>query len=330
MFFCCATRGGEDDQPDAADEKAREDAAAKIQARQRGNKGRKRAAERQGQIDAYKEAAAANAAKGGNADEVESMGGGGEAGAQQGPVRLLALEIISAKGLRDVVGGRLSGKKSSPFARIEMGGIKVETDSVKNNLNPTWNDRREIVDADEMVDLNINISVWHPEVKKKPEICLGRCTLDAKEYQKNGFEGDLKLNDTGLKKGDAFIKIKASWAERANAPNAGRISAYRDQPVETWIVRFRAIGLRCGPGVHEERTKVDLVPGEEFNVVEAVDGANGQKFLRLQDGRGWAFLKSAKDGEILCERLDAIEQTPVEEEGEEDPDSPTAPPAKTA
>lgn len=327
MFFCCATRGGEEDQAASPDEeKAREDAAAKIQARQRGNKGRKRAAERQNQIDAYKEAAAA---KGGNADEVESMGGG-EANAPKGAVRLLALEIISAKGLRDVVGGRLTGKKSSPFARIELGGIKVETDSVKNNLNPTWNDRREIVDADEMLDLNINISVWHPEVKKKPEICLGRCTLDAKEYKKNGFEGELKLNDTGLKKGDAFIKIKASWAERISAPNNGRISAYKDQPVETWIVRFRAIGLRCGPGVHEERTKVDLVPGEEFNVVEAVDGANGQKFLRLQDGRGWAFMVSAKDGEVLCEQLDAIKQEPVEEEGEDVTEEASMPPAKTA
>jgi hypothetical protein len=243
---------------------------------------------------------------------------------------MLHLEIVSAKNLRDVVGGRLTGNKSCPFVRVEVGGVKVDTEIIKNKLNPVWDESIEIVDHQAGTD--IQFSVWHPAVKKKPEICLGTAILEAKSFEANGFDSELKLKDTGLKKGDSLLKIKVSWAERAVAPNNGRISAYNAHPPVMWIVRFRAIGLRLGPGVHEERTKIDLTPGEEFAVVETISGANNQQFLRLEDGRGWAFTKSVKDGEMLCEKLEDTQQV-VEDipEGNDGPDAqePPEPPTQT-
>jgi len=50
---------------------------------------------------------------------------------------------------------------------------------------------------------------------------------------------------------------------------------------------------------------------------------NGQRFLRLADGRGWAFTVSSKDGEILCEKMqedeivEADEAAPEAQEPEE-------------
>lgn len=90
-------------------------------------------------------------------------------------------------------------------------------------------------------------------------------------------------------------------------------SARRQREIEMWIARFRKLGLRSGPGTHEQRVGVDIHPGEEFGVIEIVAGAGGQEFLRLADGRGWAFTKSARDGECLAERLQAKEAVVLED-----------------
>jgi len=323
-YLCCVSDKGDDGvNPDEADgaapapvaappiaaggvDQEQEAAAQKIQAVQRGKQGRKRAKERQDEIDKYRSAASAAPA--------EDLGG--EEGGNQGPTRLLSIDVVSAKNLRNVVSGLL-GKKSSPFVRLEVGGVTVETSIMRSALNPVWNEPFEV--ADYKAGTDVNFSVWHPAVKKKGEICLGRASLPATAFETEAYDSALKLNDTGLKKGDAFLNVKVAWFEKKSEPNGKRISAFRvDAPVEMWITRFRAIGLRFGPGLNESRTGVDLKPGEEFGVVETVEGGGGQKYLRLQDGRGWAFMVSAKDGEILAEKLDAKEVEVIEEEGVEE------------
>eukprot|EP00929_Paragymnodinium_shiwhaense_P039407 TRINITY_DN20688_c0_g1_i1.p1 TRINITY_DN20688_c0_g1~~TRINITY_DN20688_c0_g1_i1.p1 ORF type:complete len:316 (-),score=103.03 TRINITY_DN20688_c0_g1_i1:316-1263(-) len=299
-FLCCSTReDGYSEEQEAA--------AVKIQALQRGKQGRR-------DFNAYKAAAATST-------EVEELGGAeaGAADAPPPPARLLQVEIVGAKGLKDVVGARLRGKKSDPFCYCEVGDIKFQTAIQKNKLAPVWNESFEVVDCPS--DAEVKFMIAHPAVKKNPEICLGKATVQADLYQENGWEGTLTLSETGLKKGDAFLTVKLSWMQRAAA--AKRISAFKEVPVEMWIVRFRSVGLRSGPGVSEGRIGVDLTPGEEFGVIEVVEGQGGQQYLRLADGRGWAFTKSLKDGEVLCEPM--VEKEVVEaDEGVDDPTQETA------
>jgi len=64
------------------------------------------------------------------------------------------------------------------------------------------------------------------------------------------------------------------------------------------------VGLRTRPDTSDDSRcgdKAVLRPGERFEVSVIVDGEDGQKFLKLADGRGWAFTKSTRDGRTLCE-----------------------------
>jgi len=62
-----------------------------------------------------------------------------------------------------------------------------------------------------------------------------------------------------------------------------------------------AIGLRAVPELEGARTGDTLQPGAVFAVSEELRGADGTLFLRLADGRGWAF--EGKPGEgTVCMR----------------------------
>lgn len=306
-FLCCQDRNdGVEADPEYAEgspfeEESRAQAATKIQAVQRGKAGRAQASARKAEIEAYKNAS-------GNAGAAEELGDADGVAA----AKLLCIDIISAKTLRNCVGG-LMNRKSSPFVKCNVGGVSFSTQIIKGNLNPKWEESFEVVDYTPGTD--VTFEVFHPAVGKKPEICLGKAVLAAAAFA--GDEGcaqDLTLTETGLKKGGSTLNIKVAWQSARTTEK--RISAFKEMPVEQWIVRYRPIGLRHGPGVSEKRVNVDLKPGEEFGVVELVEGADGQSYLRLSDGRGWAFTKSPKDGELLCERLDAEPETVIEDAGD--------------
>lgn len=53
------------------------------------------------------------------------------------------------------------------------------------------------------------------------------------------------------------------------------------------------IALRCGPNVDDARTGAMLFHNEIFSVSETLPGLDGRIYLRLTDGRGWAFDDSA-------------------------------------
>lgn len=72
------------------------------------------------------------------------------------------------------------------------------------------------------------------------------------------------------------------------------------------------VGLRSMPDTSEAARCGDgmvLRSGERFEVSAIIEGEGEQKFLKLADGRGWAFTLSAKDGRTLC--------TPEKESAEE-------------
>eukprot|EP00929_Paragymnodinium_shiwhaense_P021550 TRINITY_DN1401_c0_g1_i1.p1 TRINITY_DN1401_c0_g1~~TRINITY_DN1401_c0_g1_i1.p1 ORF type:complete len:353 (+),score=125.65 TRINITY_DN1401_c0_g1_i1:88-1146(+) len=299
-FLCCTDRND----PADIDEAMRAKAATKIQAQQRGKIGRRDAAQRKGEIDAYKAAAGVD-----NGQPAEDLGDG-IADAPPTQTRLLQVEILSAKALRNCIRGFVSSKKSSPFVRGFIGGCDFETQIVSSSLNPAWNETFEI--ADYQAGTDIRLEVYHPAVKKTSEILLGKVTIPGDSIGEGIDATAYSLTDTGLKKSTSTLTVKVGWAAMRTDK---RISAFKDSAIETWIVRYRAIGLRRGPGIAEPRVNIDLQPGEEFGVIELVEGAGGQEYLRLADGRGWAFTRSAKDNELLCERLEKKEAPEIEDEG---------------
>jgi len=60
------------------------------------------------------------------------------------------------------------------------------------------------------------------------------------------------------------------------------------------------IGIREAPDVYSRKTGQTLFPGEVFAVSEVIQSTDDMRYLRLADGRGWAFTHSSRDGRLLC------------------------------
>lgn len=88
-------------------------------------------------------------------------------------------------------------------------------------------------------------------------------------------------------------------AEAMHRPN--------DEALNLWIVTDSVgCGIRTEPTFHDHtRTGEDLTHGEVFDVVEEKRCAGNIIFLRLADGRGWAFNKKLGIG-VTCQRQAAV------------------------
>mmetsp|Transcript_23048 Transcript_23048/g.42467 ORF Transcript_23048/g.42467 Transcript_23048/m.42467 type:complete len:181 (-) Transcript_23048:79-621(-) len=80
--------------------------------------------------------------------------------------------------------------------------------------------------------------------------------------------------------------------------------------VEYWKVtdaKKANVGLRTMPATSADRTGRSLFAGQVFEVSRVepapLDDVEGQQYLHLQDGSGWAFTHSSRDGRVLCERV---------------------------
>jgi len=71
----------------------------------------------------------------------------------------------------------------------------------------------------------------------------------------------------------------------------------------TYEVVGKKLGIRKAPDAENSTSSGHLSPGELFNVSERLAGSDGRIYLRLADGRGWAYDRSAKDFEKKVARL---------------------------
>jgi len=71
----------------------------------------------------------------------------------------------------------------------------------------------------------------------------------------------------------------------------------------TYEVVGKKLGIRKAPDAENSTSSGHLSPGELFNVTERLAGSDGRIYLRLADGRGWAYDRSAKDFEKKVARL---------------------------
>eukprot|EP00927_Polykrikos_kofoidii_P040105 TRINITY_DN34340_c0_g1_i1.p1 TRINITY_DN34340_c0_g1~~TRINITY_DN34340_c0_g1_i1.p1 ORF type:complete len:537 (+),score=90.79 TRINITY_DN34340_c0_g1_i1:271-1881(+) len=211
---------------------------------------------------------------------------------------VMKVEILSAANLRDVTTRVFKGKnsKSSPYVVCDYGDVNFQTQAIKSDLNPTWNESVDVVDH--VKGLPIAFAVYHKGVDEGIQICLGRAMLQPATFEEDGFDGELELKETGKKLGTSQLKVRITFGTKESA-NA----ASKKKVIQKWITCSRPIGLRRGPGEKEARQHVDLRPGEEFDVTEIVQGPKDQKYLRLADGRGWAFTRSTRDNTVLAEPL---------------------------
>lgn len=278
----------------AGDESRREQAITKIQSNFRGIKGRQRVAKIKAKQEQYQQ----QAVEGAPAEElvVDTV-------EQEAKTSLMKVVVISARDLRDVGAKSLmGGSKSDPYVVIQSGHIEHTTKTVKSNLSPTFQEEVMLIYSAEQP---ITFTVYHAVKKGKPPVPLGQAIMQPSDFA-NGYSGELKLIDPVRKKGDGFLTVSMSFVDE----DAGITS------ITKWMVCVRPIGLRTGPGPEKDRVGINLIPGEQFDVIEIVEGSDGQQFLRLADKRGWAFTRSPNDGAVLAERIDIDSET--EDTGDKD------------
>eukprot|EP00449_Zooxanthella_nutricula_P009942 CAMPEP_0198513768 /NCGR_PEP_ID=MMETSP1462-20131121/16266_1 /TAXON_ID=1333877 /ORGANISM="Brandtodinium nutriculum, Strain RCC3387" /LENGTH=478 /DNA_ID=CAMNT_0044243193 /DNA_START=21 /DNA_END=1454 /DNA_ORIENTATION=- len=83
----------------------------------------------------------------------------------------------------------------------------------------------------------------------------------------------------------------------SSASSAGKGSAWRYDAGDS-----QPLVIRAEPDVDGQRTKETLAPGSLFDVLEERLGIDGVLYLRLSDGRGWAFDRKPGVG-TMCERF---------------------------
>lgn len=84
-------------------------------------------------------------------------------------------------------------------------------------------------------------------------------------------------------------------------PTSFELAASPDNPV-LWTyqpVNGMLMDIRAEPSVNGHRTSRMLVPGETIRVDQQYRGQDGVAYLRLADGRGWAFASNAA-GDVMC------------------------------
>ena len=65
--------------------------------------------------------------------------------------------------------------------------------------------------------------------------------------------------------------------------------------MKKYIVIGKKLGIRDKPTLDSKNDKGYLTSGEVFEAAEEKNGEDGRIFLRLADGRGWAYDRSSKD-----------------------------------
>lgn len=67
----------------------------------------------------------------------------------------------------------------------------------------------------------------------------------------------------------------------------------------------RAIAIRREPFIEGPRTAYTILSGQTFSVSEVREGADGIRYLKLADGRGWVFDKKPGAGQMCSKLIDA-------------------------
>mmetsp|Transcript_168118 Transcript_168118/g.539948 ORF Transcript_168118/g.539948 Transcript_168118/m.539948 type:complete len:851 (+) Transcript_168118:19-2571(+) len=97
------------------------------------------------------------------------------------------------------------------------------------------------------------------------------------------------------------IEAEGASAEMPALRRRPRLRRWLYEPPEV-----RKLELRQMPEVNAFRANAALMPGDTFPVSEEKVGADGVLFLKLADGRGWAFDRLPGPG-ILCTREEPLE-----------------------
>lgn len=126
--------------------------------------------------------------------------------------------------------------------------------------------------------------------------------LDAMGEMKRWQKALVLAGGTAAAAGLAWYLLRDDGEEDEPASASAEASAALDglhfRNIDT---KGYSIGIRQVPDVQAPKTGQSILPGEIFAVSEVKQAPGGdQVYLRLADGRGWAFTHSGNDGRLLA------------------------------
>jgi len=137
-------------------------------------------------------------------------------GADGGNVAAVTVKMI-VESARDLRAADFNSK-SDPFVVCERqdqsGKLHklFQTNVKKKTLSPEWNEEHVVNGLGRGEALKFH--VWDEDFGKKPDN-LGHAFLKFEDICKGGWKGELKLLDTGSKKKESFLKLRAEILPQA-------------------------------------------------------------------------------------------------------------------
>jgi len=129
--------------------------------------------------------------------------------------------IVGARGLREAEG--FPGSERFCYCKMGVAGNdddQIRTGQVKNALDPTWNHSVEVMGFPQEGG-SLDFNIWDADADGKGEELLGKCTLEGSQFQENGFNGEIELQEAGQNV-VAFLRVKISVAGRPFPPGPER------------------------------------------------------------------------------------------------------------
>lgn len=150
------------------------------------------------------------------------------------PAGPVTIEVIGARGLRNADWMIGQGKSDCYCTCTIDGQQKLRTPIVKDSLDPVWEYEAEL--KERQPGQHLDLAVFDKDLGMNSDF-LGKARLLASHFEREGFHGELQLEDSGTD-GQAFLKVKVKVPGReypAGPSGEFKVSLQFEEGTETGL-----------------------------------------------------------------------------------------------
>jgi len=183
-----------------------------------------------------------------------------EAPVEAEPIPKFTVALVGARGLRNADWLPGTGKSDSYLELKTKDKVHHTTAVINDCLDPLWHEECKIMELED--DAELEFYVYDKDMVTSTK--LGHVTLKSEDF-KNGYNGELELEDTGKKAGDkAYLRIKVKAGDGdfpAGPPPEVTVTVDRASKDKSW-----GLDLDLQDGVFlYVKSVTDGTPFKEYN-----------------------------------------------------------------
>jgi len=216
-----------------------------------------------------------------------------EAPVEAEPIPKFTVALVGARGLRNADWLPGTGKSDSYLELKTKDKVHHTTAVINDCLDPLWHEECKIMELED--DAELEFYVYDKDMVTSTK--LGHVTLKSEDF-KNGYNGELELEDTGKKAGDkAYLRIKVKVGENdfpAGPPAEVTMTVERASKDKSWgldldlqdSIFMYVKSVEDGPFKEYNKGKQpqeQLVPGDYIAKVNDSTGASSEMLKTIKE-----------------------------------------------